>query len=143
VIGVDLAPHFVRFANGWAKKLGLPNVTFYLQHAGETAFPDESFDIVNESYVLHEMPQPEANKIVHEMKRLLRHGGRASWVDVIYDDAEADRTARVQRAKGPEPFLGEYMKLNLESTVRASGFVNVGKLRDPEWDCMAITGQKI
>ncbi|MCL6647448.1 MAG: class I SAM-dependent methyltransferase [Chloroflexi bacterium] len=143
VIGIDLAPHFVRFARKWAERERIPNVTFYLQHAGETVFADDSFDIVNESYVLHEMPQPEAAKIVHEMRRVLRPGGRASWVDVIYDDTEEERQARVQRARGPEPFLGEYMKLNVEQTVRASGFINVSKLRDPNWDCMVITAVKL
>ncbi|GIW05966.1 MAG: hypothetical protein KatS3mg060_0771 [Dehalococcoidia bacterium] len=152
VIGIDLGSHFVRFARGWAARRGLKNIAFYAQHAGATSFPDNAFDIVNESYVLHEQPQPEAQKIVAEMKRLLRPGGRFSCIDVIYDETEEARQARVQRAKGPEPFLSEYMKLNLEQHLRGMGFVNINRINGWQqiapgypggaWDCMVITGMK-
>ncbi|MCS7002261.1 MAG: class I SAM-dependent methyltransferase, partial [Dehalococcoidia bacterium] len=111
VIGVDLGAHFVRFARGWAKHLGITNVQFYQQHAGELSFEDNSFDVVNESYVLHEMPTPESQKIVMEMHRVLKPGGRFSCIDVIYDEDPEKRQARVERTRGPEPFLSEYMKL--------------------------------
>lgn len=143
VIGIDLGAHFIRFARGWAERLGVKNARFYVQHAAQTVFPDESFDVVNESYVLHEMPQPESQKILVEMKRLLRRGGRFSCVDVIYDETEEERQHRVKRSRGPEPFLGEYMKLNLEQHLRGLGFVNINRMNDPSWDCMVITGMKL
>ncbi|MCS7003520.1 MAG: hypothetical protein NZ518_11785, partial [Dehalococcoidia bacterium] len=65
-------------------------------------------------------------------------------VDVIYDDTEEERNARAARgARGPEPFLYDYMKLNIEQYLRLNGFVNLSTLRDPSWDCMAVTAIKL
>jgi ubiquinone/menaquinone biosynthesis C-methylase UbiE len=143
VIGVDLGAHFLRFARGMAERQGITNVRFYKQHAAQTVFEDESFDIVVLSYVLHEMPSWESAKIVNEMRRLLKPKGRITFADVIYDETEEGRNARVQRAKGPEPFMGEYMKFNLEQQIRAGGFVNVTRIQEPDWDCMVISAIKL
>jgi 2-polyprenyl-3-methyl-5-hydroxy-6-metoxy-1,4-benzoquinol methylase len=141
VVAIDLAAHDIRFNRLHAARKGVTNIEFYLQHGGETVFEDASFDIVSEAYVLHEQPRPESHKILMEMKRLLRPGGLAVFADVIYDATEEAREFRVQRAKGPEPFLGEYMKLNLPALMRQE-FTDVQEYADPTWDCMVWTGRK-
>lgn len=142
VIGIDLAPHFIRFARGLAERRGIPNLTFYRQHGAQTVFGDASADVVVEAYVLHEQPLEEARAILAEMHRVLRPGGRYICADVIHDDDPEAREARVQRGKGPEPFLAEYMKLDLGTSLPELFGGPVTRLYEPGWDCMVWTGIK-
>ncbi|MCS6802177.1 MAG: class I SAM-dependent methyltransferase [Chloroflexota bacterium] len=142
VIGIDLSAPYIRFARQWAADRGVRNVQFYLQNAQRTVFPDASFDVVHFTYVLHEMPAADARAILAEMFRLIRPGGALSAMEVLYDDTEEARAARAARgAAGPEPFLPEYMALDLERAIAAAGFRNVTRHAAYE-DGMVITAER-
>ena len=51
----------------------------------------ESFDLINYAYVLHEMPEGNARKILDEIYRLLKPGGTMNGFDVPYEDTELGR----------------------------------------------------
>ncbi|MCL6647056.1 MAG: methyltransferase domain-containing protein [Chloroflexi bacterium] len=127
VIGIDLSAPYIRFAREWAKRRGLTNVQFYQQNAQQTVFPDASFDAVHFTYVLHEMPVEDARKILRELYRLTTPGGRLSMFDGLYPDTEEERQRKAQFSKitGIEPYLGEYMKLNVEKAIAETGFTEV------------------
>ena len=48
---------------------------FYQDNAETTHFEDESFDLIQYTYVLHEMPEVNADLVVREAMRLLKPGG--------------------------------------------------------------------
>lgn len=143
VIGIDLSAPYIRFAREWAERRGLKNIKFYQQNAQETVFESESFDAVHFAYVLHEMYAEDARKILRELYRLVKPGGMLSMFDGVYPDTEEGREAKRRHAKtvGAEPFLGEYMDLNVEKAIADTGFVNVTRhLAVP--DGMVVTARK-
>src|SRR5262249_53336210 len=55
--------------------------------ARDLPFPDASFDIVVSNFVVHEMQTgPERRKMISEIARVLRPGGRVALVDFIFTD---------------------------------------------------------
>ena len=51
----------------------------------------ESFDLISYAYVLHEMPEENAMRVLNEMYRLLRPGGTMNGFEVPYPDTELGR----------------------------------------------------
>jgi ubiquinone/menaquinone biosynthesis C-methylase UbiE len=127
VIGIDLSAPYIRFARQWAAERGITNVKYYQQNAQHTIFEDASFDIVHFTYVLHEMYVDDAKQILRELYRLTKRGGRLSMFDGTYPDTEEERAkkAGLSAITGVEPYLGEYMKLNVERAIAEAGFLNV------------------
>ncbi len=145
VIGIDLSAPLIRFCRAWKERRGASNVSFYQENAEATHWPDESFDIVHFTYVLHEMPQENARQVLGEMERLLKPGGTFSAMEVMYDDTPAEREARVKRSPAAEPFLGEYMKLNLPVAIDEAGFKDIKRHyanKFPSTDGMFLTAIK-
>lgn len=143
VIGIDLSAPYIRFAREWARHRGLTNAIFYQQNAQRTVFPDASFDAVHFTYVLHEMYVDDARQILRELYRLVKPGGMLTFFDGTYPDTEEERQqkARLSTFTGIEPYLGEYMKLNIERAVAETGFTNVTRhLTLP--DGMAVSAVK-
>ncbi len=70
LVGVDLSPDLLRRAA--ARLSGLPNVRLARVDAHRLPFPDESFDAVYGSSILHHLDQAAA---LREAKRVLRPGG--------------------------------------------------------------------
>jgi SAM-dependent methyltransferase len=74
VWGIDTSAPMLRYAHLHATKLGTD--IHYVQLSAETTrFPDDHFDLVTASGLMHEIA-PEATKaMVHEVARVLRPGG--------------------------------------------------------------------
>jgi ubiquinone/menaquinone biosynthesis C-methylase UbiE len=147
VIGIDLGAPFVRFCRAWKQKQQTyTNVQFYQQNGEITHWPDGYFDIIHVTYVLHEMPAENAERILKEAYRLLKVNGFLSVMDVAYSQMKEDRKMRVQRGTlgwlgsfvelltgfhGPEPFLDEYMnKFKLPQAIISAGFVGLQRHYD-------------
>ncbi len=139
VVGVDLAPPFVRFCRQWAEDRGAgDNVQFYQGNAESLPmYEDGSFDIINYAYVLHEMPAENAKLIIDEMYRLLAPGGVLNGFEVPYFESAPVRDYvvemntwgydwEVQGNQGPEPYTGEYeYGTVLPEALERAGFVGV------------------
>ncbi len=85
VVGVDLAPTYVRIAELLAKRAGLADRVSY--RAGSiTALPfaDASFDLVWTQHVVMNIPDRDA--LYRELRRVLRAGGRLAFHDPIAAD---------------------------------------------------------
>ncbi|MBG1244841.1 class I SAM-dependent methyltransferase [Nostoc sp. NZL] len=145
VIGIDLSAPLIRFCRDWKAQRGASKVFFYQENAEVTHWTDNSFDIVHFTYVLHEMPQENARKILQEMYRLLKPGGTFSAMEVMYDETAQEREARVSRSRAAEPFLEEYMHLNLPVAIGDTGFKYIKRHYDckfPSSDGMFLTALK-
>ncbi|XP_022100236.1 uncharacterized protein LOC110984384 [Acanthaster planci] len=134
VIAIDLAPAYIRFCRMWKKKRGAPNVFFYQANGEATPFESESFDIVQFTYVLHEMPQQNSKRVLREIHRLLKPEGVVSGFDVLYWQNPEWRQMNVESSTwgepwnttgqhGPEPYMDEYQNgLQLPNFLQEIGF---------------------
>ncbi|KAK4768995.1 hypothetical protein SAY86_027145 [Trapa natans] len=129
VTGLDLSPYFLSVAQFKDKQR--PSMAHPIQwvHANgeETGFPSHSFDLVSISFVLHELPQRATFNMMKESFRLLRPGGTLAIIDQAPNSKILQELSPVlfTLLKSTEPFLDEYHLLNLEETIRKTGFVNV------------------
>jgi len=87
VVGLDVTPKMVELARERCRKAGLDNARFELGQAEALPFADGAFAAVVTRATLHHFPEP--HKVLREMARVVRPGGRAVVADVISsEDAE-------------------------------------------------------
>lgn len=79
VVAVDISEKMLAQAAKKVKKFGLSNVSLLKQDACQMSFPDDSFDCVSVAYVASVVPNP--NKLVQEIKRVCRPGGRIVFLN--------------------------------------------------------------
>merc|ERR1719180_224564 len=138
VVAVDLAAPYIRMARMWAEMRNITNIQFYQANAEEMSWLEsETFDLINYAYVLHEMPAPNAIRVVDEMYRLLKVGGTMNGFEVPFVDNLAAREAYVlfntwghsweeQGAHGPEPYMEEYeFGVQLTNALATAGFNSI------------------
>jgi ubiquinone/menaquinone biosynthesis C-methylase UbiE len=78
VVATDLVPEMLEFAEENATSLGLRNVEFHPANAEDLPFPDRHFDRVTCRFGI--MFIPDIQKALGEMRRVLKPGGRASFI---------------------------------------------------------------
>jgi SAM-dependent methyltransferase len=125
VHGIDCARPFIRFAHAYAEDAGVP-VHFAEMDAGNTHFPDESFDLIVSIIMFHETSKAQARDILEECHRLLRPGGLALHLDVPY---QPERTPLVRQVTNHwqvryngEPFWSGFAELDMKAEAIAAGF---------------------
>jgi len=74
VTGIDLSAKMLEKAHERVAKEGLTNVELLEMDATSLAFEDSSFDVVYAPYVISVVPEPV--KVVREMSRVCRPGGK-------------------------------------------------------------------
>ena len=79
--GIDLDPRMVGVADKSRRKRGLPNVSFQVADAENMPFQDGSFDCASISLALHEKERPARDRVISEMKRVVRRGGALVFID--------------------------------------------------------------
>ncbi len=79
--GIDLNPAMVEMAEKNKKKLGLNNVSFQVADAQNLPFEDNFFDHASVSFGLHEKERKARNKIISEMKRVIKERGNLIFID--------------------------------------------------------------
>merc|ERR1712241_911765 len=152
VIGVDLAAPYIRFARMWNELRNISNVQFYAGNGEDLSWLEsESFDIINFTYVLHEMPAVNAINIIKEIHRLLKPGGSMTGFEVPFPDSVIERELMVNSntwgyswqdsdgPQGPEPYIEEYEfgTLLTESLVGA-GFSDVQQIEYSYFDSLFV-----
>jgi ubiquinone/menaquinone biosynthesis C-methylase UbiE len=101
IIGLDLTPAMLAVAQRTARDANARNVAFALGNAQQIPFPDASLDLVLSSYALHHVP--EAGRVIGEMSRVLKRGGRAGIIDIfaLEDPRSAEMHDRIERIRDP------------------------------------------
>jgi ubiquinone/menaquinone biosynthesis C-methylase UbiE len=129
VIGVDMSPPLVRFARRQAERDGVTNVRFYHRDFADLdCFEDESFDVVMEAYCLHEVPTFQGKACLEEMTRLVRPGGRLVFVDWPPAETPEEYERRKRYITISEPYMLEYLDLQLEQTLPKLGLQDVERV---------------
>jgi 2-polyprenyl-3-methyl-5-hydroxy-6-metoxy-1,4-benzoquinol methylase len=78
----DLAAPMLRYAHGRAESLGV-KVHFAQANAADTKYPDDTFDLVVSTIMLHEMPQKVSKQVIAECHRILKPGGVMIHNDLV------------------------------------------------------------
>ena len=80
VTGIDITPAMIERAKLLQKEKLLNNLTWNLGNALPLDFPDESFSLVITRYSFHHFLEP--SKVLSEMIRVCKSGGRVAIIDV-------------------------------------------------------------
>ena len=108
------------------------SVTFEVQLAEETAFANNTFDLVVSLKALHEMDNPA--KVLRESHRLLNVDGWVFIIDWIGSNAKTGGHAHAGRYFTPE---------RLEEALLEAGFANITIERNDKWGLMLAEGVKV
>jgi len=79
--GIDLNPRVIEVAENKRKKLGLSNVSFQTANALDLPFKDNFFDYASISMSLHENERAERDRMISEMKRVVKEEGALVFID--------------------------------------------------------------
>jgi ubiquinone/menaquinone biosynthesis C-methylase UbiE len=101
VVGIDATETFLERARAEAERRGSTNVEFRSGDAEHLPFADASFDVVACRAAFHHFLHPE--RVLAEMKRITRAGGRLLIADMLGSDdpAKAELHTRIERLCDP------------------------------------------
>ncbi|WP_187351897.1 class I SAM-dependent methyltransferase [Allosaccharopolyspora coralli] len=101
VSAVDITPEMLEQGRSLAHGAGLGNVVFAIGDATALPWLDDQFDLVACRLTLHQVDDPE--RVLREMVRVTRPGGRVAVTDMIVDDdpAVAAEANRLERLRDP------------------------------------------
>ena len=129
IIGMDLSPFFIAIGeklldlapiesfhdNGpWVSTI-VPDerIEYQIGDIARTGYDDNTFDVVNLQFVLHELPTLAAYDVIDEAARILKDDGGQFWICEM--DYESPYQAEVRAnplifslIRSTEPFLDEY-----------------------------------
>lgn len=80
VTGIDASPEMIERARRKAMNKG-EGIHFEVARVESLPFPNETFDVVLSTLVMHHLPRATRERCVSEMRRVLRPGGRLLVVD--------------------------------------------------------------
>jgi ubiquinone/menaquinone biosynthesis C-methylase UbiE len=80
VHGIDASPQMIEVANEKSTKAGL-DIDFRIALIEAIPFPDDSFDLVTSSLMLHHLPDDLKRTGLKEIRRVLKSGGRFVAMD--------------------------------------------------------------
>lgn len=100
-VGVDVTSAMLTACKKRVEEAGLANVTLREGNAEALPFCDERFDVVLTRLTLHHMANPQ--RVLSEMHRVLRPGGRVALCDIVADEepGKADLHNRLERLRDP------------------------------------------
>jgi ubiquinone/menaquinone biosynthesis C-methylase UbiE len=157
--GYDLSSHFLAVARHRARagdKSSLPGeINFVHENALRLrAHRDGEVDIVMASALTHELPKQASEQLIREASRVLRQGGVFGYFDLnstqlLRDNPISNIVDRV--AISNEPFLHEFLALDLEGTLQKSGFevLSVRATNVAKWEqwqdcpCRIVIARKV
>ena len=79
--GIDQNPGMIEVARNHQRKYGLDNISFQVADALYLPFKDSFFDYASLSFGLHEKERTARDRIISEMKRVVKKGGALIFID--------------------------------------------------------------
>ena len=122
VTAIDISLDLLAVAR---KEVGAPNVVFMEENAYRMTFPDNHFDYIIGSSVLHHLDIPKA---LSEMFRVLKPGGRIAFTEPNMMNpqiAVQKNVPYVKRKLGDSPDETAFFRWRLSKQLRSYGFVDI------------------
>jgi len=79
--GIDLDPNMLKLVRKNKRKQASSNVSFQIADAQNLPFKDSSFDYASISFALHEKERTVRDKVISEMKRVVKKEGALVFID--------------------------------------------------------------
>jgi ubiquinone/menaquinone biosynthesis C-methylase UbiE len=119
--GVDLSPHYISHARG-----ALPrslDVSLLVENGERLPFEDGRFDVVTCLYLFHELPRDVGQRVLAELVRVVRPGGRVVLGDSVqlHDAPELEPELRAFPVRFHEPYYLGYIQDDLAMRAREAG----------------------
>ncbi len=99
VTGIDLTPAMIDQAKLLQQEKKLDNITWEIGDVSKLPFENDLFSLVVTRYSLHHMIEPQ--KIVEEMRRVCKPGGRVIIIDVTPEDDKVAEYNNVEKLRDP------------------------------------------
>jgi ubiquinone/menaquinone biosynthesis C-methylase UbiE len=115
VYGVDAAPQMIAVARRKAAGRDLA-IDFQIGLIEQLAFPDDSFDVVLSSLMMHHLPEELKRQGLAEIARVLKPGGRLLVLDFQRRQSQRDPSwiKRHMLQRGSHAFLAQLLHAGLE-----------------------------
>jgi arsenite methyltransferase len=120
--GLDMTDEMVALAQQNARKAGVENVEFHKGYIEDIPLPDASIDIVISNCVLN--LSADKPRVLREVARVLRPGGRFAITDVIADE-EMDDATRADMQAYTGCIAGALTRRDFTSALSQAGLTNV------------------
>lgn len=99
ITGIDITPEMIRQAEAAQHVRGLTNMDWRVAPAEPLPFEDSLFSLVITRYAFHHFQRPD--KVVAEMLRVCRPGGRILIADVAQPDDKVAGYDEIERLRDP------------------------------------------
>jgi arsenite methyltransferase len=121
-IGLDMTDEMLELARANAREAGVENVEFVKGYIEDIPLPDDSVDVVISNCVIN--LSADKGKVLREVARVLRPGGRFAVSDVIADpDMDAATRADMQQWTGC--VAGALTRGQFEAALADAGLVDL------------------
>jgi ubiquinone/menaquinone biosynthesis C-methylase UbiE len=120
LIGLDLSPYYLEEA----RSVVGDDVDLVQGNAEAMPMEDASVDAIVSVYLFHELPRNARRRVMAEMFRVLRPGGRLVLLDSVQCSDAEEIVYFLERfqAELHEPFYRDYIRDDLASALRETGF---------------------
>ena len=112
VYGIDAAPQMITVARRKAARRNLA-IDFQVGLIEQLAFPDDSFDVVLSSLMMHHLPEELKRQGLTEIARVLKPGGRLLILDFLPRQTLETHKGHV-RHQGSHAFLAQLLHAGKE-----------------------------
>lgn len=99
VIGFDLTEAMIDQAKARQAEMGIDNVDWQIGDALPLPFEDHSFSLIVTRATFHHMAEP--TKVLAEMERVCKPGGRIVVIDLTPDEAKAGAFNEIEKLRDP------------------------------------------
>lgn len=118
---LDLSPFYLEEAK---RLLNRFESVKYVEAACEAVpFEENSFDAITCVYLFHELPMDVRKKVLAEMNRVLKPGGKLFFVDSAQSgEVPYERVLKGFTIAAHEPYYMDYTQMDLTAAMREAGF---------------------